>query len=144
MRCMFCGHGRIEENRQHVLQKAREKISSLIEIGVEEFWSGGMGAFDEECEHIVREIKKGNPRLQLYCISPDLPPSRQYYQREYDGLIFSGHKVTYYKAAIPMRNQWMVDHCDFCLSYVIRPFGGAYKTLSYAKRQQHMQCIDIK
>lgn len=144
MRCMFCGHGKFEENKQHVLQKAREEISKLIESGVKEFWSGGMGAFDEEYEHMIREMKKSKPRLQLYYVSPSLPSFRQYSRRDYDGLICPGHKVPYYKAAIPMRNQWMVDRCDFCLSYVVRPFGGAYKTLSYAKQKQHIRCIDIE
>ena len=39
------------------------------------------------------------------------------------------------KAAIPMRNRWMIDHSDFVISAVHRDFGGAYEAVAYAVRQ---------
>ena len=37
--------------------------------------------------------------------------------------------------AIVKRNEWMVDHSDTVVSYVTHGWGGAAKTLAYAKRR---------
>ena len=37
------------------------------------------------------------------------------------------------KAAITMRNRWMVDASDYVIACVRRDFGGAYETVKYAR-----------
>lgn len=40
------------------------------------------------------------------------------------------------KFAIIKRNEWMIDKSDFLIAYVEHNWGGAYRTLEYAKRKK--------
>ncbi len=39
------------------------------------------------------------------------------------------------KFVIERRNQWMIDHSDYCICYITHPWGGAWKFVSQARRQ---------
>ena len=53
----------------------------------------------------------------------------------YDSIIYPPLENVPYKFAISKRNQWMVQQSDFIIAYVSTHFGGAYKTLLYAHKQ---------
>ena len=57
-------------------EQVREEIIKLIENGVTDFLSGGMGSFDWMCARIVFELKKTYPHIHNYLVIPyNAPPS---------------------------------------------------------------------
>ena len=118
----------------------RELLRDLIEIhGVSRFLTGGMGEFDELFAKTVRSLRSVYPQVCLCLVVPYLTKSlnekRELLSSLYDEIIFPSElDGAIKKAAIPMRNRWMVDHSDFVISAVHREFGGAYEAVSYARR----------
>lgn len=45
------------------------------------------------------------------------------------------------KFAIIKRNEWMIDKSDFLIAYVEHNWGGAYRTLEYAKKQSYTNIV---
>lgn len=54
MRCCFVGHRDIFGAKDLVYAEVRR----LMEFGVTEFYSGGMGNFDKICEEAVRDLEE--------------------------------------------------------------------------------------
>ena len=119
----------------------REALCDLIEIhGVTCFLTGGMGEFDELFARNIRSLRSVYPQISLCLVVPYLSKSlnekRELLSSLYDEIILPSElDGANKKAAIPMRNRWMVDHSNFVISAVHRDFGGAYKAVSYAAQQ---------
>lgn len=116
----------------------RDVLCNLIEThGVTRFLIGGMGEFDELFANTVRSLHSRFSQIRLCLVVPYLT-KRLNNQSEllsslYDEIILPAElDGVNKKAAIPMRNRWMVDHSDFVISAVHRDFGGAYEAVSYA------------
>ena len=136
--CTFAGHrhfpaprSSVDEALETIMQKDREFT----------FYSGGMGEFDARCEAAVRGAKHRHPDLNICLLlvqpymSNRLNTYRAYYEEKYDGILIPEALLGVHpKAAIPMRNRWMVDASDYVIAYLRRDFGGAYETVKYAQR----------
>lgn len=116
----------------------RKVLCDLIEIhGVTCFLTGGMGEFDELFAKTVRSLRGTYPQIRLYLVVPYLT-KRLNEQNEilssvYDEILLPAElDGANKKAAIPLRNRWIVDNSDFVISAVHRDFGGAYEAVSYA------------
>ena len=87
----------------------------------------------------MRELKKDFPEIELLFITPYLDKNysklelAKYY---YDDLIFPPIENVPRKFAILKRNEWMVDSADLVIAFVKYSWGGAAKTLGYAKRKK--------
>ena len=139
--CTFAGHREvyqskidedIEKNIDHLLQTDNEFV----------FYTGGMGDFDIKCASAVRAAKRKYPNkkirlaLVLPYMSNRLNADKEYYQYNYDEIIIPAELVgAHYKAAITMRNRWLVDRADCVIAYIYRDFGGALETVKYARKQ---------
>ena len=62
---------------------------------------------------------------------------------EYDGSVYPDLENTPPRFAIIKRNEWMIDKSDFLIAYVKNSFGGANKTLSYAKKRRKIKIINM-
>lgn len=119
----------------------REVLCNLIEThGVTRFLTGGMGEFDELFAKTIRSLRSVYPQINLCLVVPYLTKSlnekRELLSFLYDEIILPSElDGANKKAAIPMRNRWMVDHSDFVISAVHRDFGGAYEAVSYATQR---------
>ena len=119
----------------------REVLCNLIEThGVTRFLSGGMGESDELFAKTIRSLRSFYPQIRLCLVVPYLTKSlnekRELLSFLYDEIILPSElDGANKKAAIPMRNRWMIDHSDFVISAVHRDFGGAYEAVAYAVRQ---------
>jgi len=138
MVCTFCGHRNIYE--VGVEEKTKEVIIDLIEnCNVDTFYVGGMGEFDSICSSIIRTLKnKYNIKLILFLpyFSNKLNTEKEYYYNMFDKILIADTEMLYYKQRITKRNQIMVDYSDYIICYVVRNFGGAYKTMKYAEKKQ--------
>ena len=115
--------------------EVKAEIIKLIENGVTEFYSGGMGSFDWMCAHIVYDLKKEYPHIQNYLVIPYL--TFTILEKEYfDSIIYpEGFEKYHFKAAIPARNRYLVDNSGYALCYVTHSWGGAARTLEQARKK---------
>lgn len=117
-------------------------IETILQTGQRfTFYSGGMGDFDAQCEAAVRSAKRRHPELSIRLIlvlpymSNRLNTYKTYYEEMYDGIIIPEALLGVHpKAAITMRNRWMVDSSNYVIACVRRDFGGAYETVKYARQ----------
>ena len=118
----------------------REILELLVtERGVTVFYTGGMGEFDELFARTVRSIKRADPRLRLVLIMPyltrELSAEKAYYETRYDEILIPAElDGVHPKAAIGLRNRWMVDRSDFVIAALHRDSGGAAEAVRYAER----------
>ena len=114
-----------------------EVIEKLItENGVDVFYTGGMGQFDEQFTNTVRKAKLKYNHISIILIKPyfsnELNTNKEYYNYRYDDvMVCEESELVHPKAAIKKRNRWMVDECDFVIGYIQRDYGGAYDAIQY-------------
>lgn len=102
---------------------------------------GGRGDFDELCATACRELKKERGDIELIYVTPYISLSEQSkirYNEEqglYDSSIYPPIESTPPRFAISKRNEWMILNSDLVIAYVIRSYGGAYKSLQVAKKR---------
>ena len=139
--CTFAGH---REVYQLKIDKAiGQAIDNLLQTDSEFiFYTGGMGDFDGKCASAVRAAKRKYPgkKIRLALVLPymsnRLNTDKEYYQYYYDEIIIPAELAgVHYKAAITMRNRWLVDRVDCVIAYVYRDYGGALETVKYAQKQ---------
>lgn len=129
MTVTFCGHRDIVPSEELVCS-LRETVIQLVKEGADEFLLGGYGAFDRMAAHVVGELKRTYPQLQLCLILAYL--DQKINSTEYDTTIFPPLESIPKKYAIIRRNRWMVENSDVVIACVNHGWGGAAATLSYA------------
>ena len=139
--CTFAGHKevyqlKIDEEIENAIDNLLQTDSEII------FYTGGMGDFDNKCASAVRASKRkySGKKIRLALVLPymsnRLNTDKEYYQYYYDEIIIPAELAgVHYKAAITMRNRWLVDRVDCVIAYVYRDYGGALETVKYAQKQ---------
>ena len=138
----FVGHG--ETTIDHALsKKIRETILSSVSSSPSvTFYCGGYGDFDLHCASICRALKKEIPNCEVVFVTPYITPSQQRKIKHlidtglYDASIYPPIEKTPLRFAIAKRNEWMVAEADLIIAYVSQSYGGAWNTLSFARRKQ--------
>ena len=108
-------------------------------MGSLQFYLGGYGDFDSLCLRTLRELKKEFQDIELIFITPYLDKNYSkldFAKYHYDDVIFPPLESVPRKFAILKRNEWMVEEADLVIAYVMYSWGGAAKTLEYAKRKK--------
>ena len=135
----FCGHSNClfgDEEKEKLKQLLIKEIRKNPTC---KFYLGGYGDFDSLCLRTLRELKTDFPDIELLFITPYLDKNysklelAKYY---YDDVIFPPIENVPRKFAILKRNEWMVDSADLVIAYVKYSWGGAAKTVEYAKRKK--------
>lgn len=113
---------------------------AVEERGVTEFYSGAMGGFDMRFCAAVRVLRRQYPNIRLYRVIYSyaaVSGAQNGAQAElYDGIVFPEEAgAAYPRAAIAVRNRWMIDRCDGAVFFVSRHTGGAYAAMRYAARR---------
>lgn len=112
-----------------------EEIIKLIENGVTDFLSGGMGSFDWMCARIVFELKKIYPHIHNYLVIPYLTFTILE-EKYFDSIIYpEGFEKYHFKSAIPARNKYLVDNSAYAICYVTHNWGGAAQTFEKAVKK---------
>lgn len=139
--CTFAGHREVYQAK--IDEAIGQAIDNLLQTDSEfVFYTGGMGDFDNKCASAVRAFKRKYPgkKIRLALVLPymsnRLNTDKEYYQYYYDEIIIPAELAgVHYKAAITMRNRWLVDRVDCVIAYVYRDYGGALETVKYAQKQ---------
>ena len=133
MKITFCGHKDVAD-REAVEGWLFSVCSELIVQGAEEFYLGGYGGFDHMCAAVLRKMKDANPHIRLVLVLPYLNSS--ILTDGYDGTVYPPLESVPKRFAISRRNEWMVMESDAVVAYVTHGWGGAAKTLEYARRKK--------
>ena len=129
----FCGHGKIKYDID-AEKKLLFVIEDLIIKGATEFLFGGYGNFDILCAKVVKNLKNKYPYIKLTLVIAYL--NRKYNLDFYDETVYPPIENTPLRFAILKRNQWMVQNANVIVAYVQHEWGGAAKTLLFAKRKK--------
>ena len=132
----FCGHSTYVSNEQDKI-KILEILENLGKNEHLDFYLGGYGNFDSFARQCAKEYQRKHSDSRLYFITPYLDDSYsklEYATDLYDGTIYPELENVPKRYAISKRNEWMVNHSDYVIAYISHTFGGAYKTLLYAKK----------
>ena len=119
----------------------RETLERLVEErGVRVFYTGGIGEFDELFARTVRSMKRECPSLRLVLVMPYLTArlnvNKAFYEAQYDEILIPAElDGVHRKAAIGLRNRWMVDRSDIVIAALNRDFGGAAEAVRYAEKR---------
>lgn len=138
----FIGHGSLD-----IDTALSNKIKETIKNNIDQersvvFYCGGYGAFDLHCAEICRQLKPKIPNCEIVFITPYITSSQQekmkYYLESdlYDSVIYPPLENIPLRFAISKRNEWMISESDIVIAYVLHSFGGAYKSLEYARRKK--------
>lgn len=131
----FCGHREISLQTIEKLAPALyNEIEKLINDGADTFLLGGYGQFDRLCAETVKKLKDKYPHITSTLMIPYI--DRDYDRDLYDNSEYPPIEKTPKRFAISARNKYMVEKSDVVISYVVFPWGGAYDTLSLAKRKK--------
>ncbi len=133
MTVTFCGHSQVMEPEK-IANWLDKILPPLIAGGARTCYLGGYGNFDRLALDAVRRQKEQHPHIEailvLAYLNRDMGDTSRYDDTTYPPL-----EMVPQRLAILKRNQWMVDQSDVVVSGVTLPFGGAAKTLAYAKRK---------
>ncbi len=139
MTITFCGHSNCLFSDEEKVKLKQLLIREIRKNPTCKFYLGGYGDFDSLCLRTLRELKTDFPDIELLFITPYL--NKNYSKLElanyyYDDVIFPPIENVPRKFAILKRNEWMVDSAELVIAYVKYSWGGAAKTLEYAKRRK--------
>ena len=136
-RVAFFGHRRIYNIRE-IEEKLVPILNELI-LTKEyvEFYIGRNGDFDEFVASVIKRVQKqldrGNNVIILTL--PYTVKDIEYYENYYDEIVIpDAIGKAHPKAAITLRNRWMVDTADLIIAYVERKEGGTYAAVKHAKK----------
>lgn len=139
--CCFAGHGKIiygDDIKKRIFDKCRELVE---EFSVNEFWVGNYGSFDKLAADNVRKLKKQYSNIELNLVIPYLTKTidthKERYYKDYDNILMAQIPTNTPKQYQILKcNQYMVDMSNYLIAFVNGSFGGAAKTMEYAKRKK--------
>ena len=134
MTVTFCGHKDTCDPDGAIQLWLTQTVEDLIGRGADLFYLGGYGRFDSMAASVVREQKKSHPHIQAILVLPYL--DRKVDAEGYDGTTYPPLENVPQRFAISKRNEWMVNESDVLVAYVLYEWGGAVKTLEYARRRK--------
>lgn len=128
----FCGHSDVT-NSDDVRRWLEQTVDDLIQIGATTFYLGGYGGFDRLAASVLHKVSAANPSVESILVLPYL--NREAEDDLYDGTIYPPLENIPKRLAIIKRNEWMVDHSDVIVAYVLHEWGGANAMLKYGLRK---------
>ena len=139
--CCFAGHSKLY-GVEEIYEKLLAVIENLVNTeGINEFWVGNYGAFDRLCAGAVRKLKEKYPQICLALVIPyltsEINENKELYRRGYDDILIADMpQNTPQKIQIIKNNEYMANNAQILVCYVKHSFGGAAKTIEYARKRQ--------
>lgn len=141
--CFFAGHRNCSCNGEMYDAVYKEAEKLIVSQGVTEFWVGRYGNFDAVATQVVDDLRKKYD-IKLYLVIPYVTVDiTKEAEKFYDEIIMADvPEKTPARYKILKCNEYAVKEADFLIHAVAFGFGGAAKTLEYA-RKQGVKCIHI-
>ena len=100
------------------------------------FLLGRNGEFDEYSATVIKRVKRkaGDENSSMVLVLPYKVANIEYYADYYDDIIIPDVVCDAHpKAAITLKNHWMVEQSDLVITYVEKDDGGAHAAMKYAE-----------
>ena len=125
------------------LRLLEEQLAPIVKKLIEEkecvtFFVGRSGEFDVCAASLIKRVRResGRDNSNLTLVLPYKVADVEYYEKYYDDVMIpSEMRGAHPKAAITLRNRWMVDRSDLVIVYAPKGGGGAFAAGVYAKKQ---------
>ena len=145
--CCFAGHSKID-NIDFVYKKLLEIIENLIiKENVMDFQVGNYGTFDKLVIKALNELKHKydiKTELVLPYLTKEINKNKEEYYKSYNSILVADIPVsTPQRLKIIKCNEYMIKTCDYLICYVEHSWGGASKTLEFAKKNKNIKIINI-
>ena len=136
----FCGHRDFVETAE-----AENQLTMFLEKYAREnvrlvCYNGGYGNFDYFAAKCVQMMQEQYSNIRNCLVLPyiDQPflERIEIFKNHFDETIYPPLESVPKKYAIIRRNEWMVDSTDIIIAYAKYSWGGAARTLEYAKRKK--------
>ena len=136
----FCGHRDFVETAE-----AENQLTMFLEKYAREnvrlvCYNGGYGNFDYFAAKCVQRMQEQYSNIRNCLVLPyiDQPflDRIAIFTNRFDETIYPPLESVPRKYAIIRRNEWMVDSADIVIAYVKYSWGGAARTLEYARRKK--------
>lgn len=146
--CFFAGHSKLygSDDIYSRLVEAVENV--IVNYNVKSFFVGNYGEFDRLSAAAVRELKKRYPDIRLILVIPyltrEIEDNKEFFYRNYDEMLIADiPEKTPYGIRIIKCNQYMANKSSHLICYVKNYWGGAAKTLEYARNKKDMNIINL-
>ena len=134
----FFGH---RDSPETIKPKIRAAVIDLIENhGVTMFYVGNQGNFDRLVRSVLKEVTTAYPGVGYAVVLAYMPSTKKRADDFSDTLLPDGIEKVPNRFAIPWRNKWMIEHADYVLTYVTRPYGGSAKFQGIAVKMGKRIC----
>ena len=136
----FCGHRDFVETAE-----AENQLTMFLEKYAREnvrlvCYNGGYGNFDYFAAKCVQRMQEQYSNIRNCLVLPyiDQPflERIEIFKNHFDETIYPPLESVPRKYAIIRRNEWMLDSADIVIAYVTYSWGGAARTLEYARRKK--------
>ena len=146
--CCFAGHGKIY-NYNEIRAKLEECIEKIIVTeNISEFLVGNYGDFDRMAAGTVKKLKEKYPCIKLTLVIPYLTSAinnnKDYYNKNFDDILVAEiPESTPKRLGILKCNEFIVNKSDILIYHIEHSWGGAYKTLMYARKQENLKIVKV-
>ncbi len=142
------------ENGNSEYEKLKIKINdaliSLIDDGYLTYYTGMAMGFDIIAAEAVLELKKQYNNLRLICALPFPEQGKGFpveWRERFNNIINNADEVIsindkYYKGCYSRRNNFMVNKCDYVITWFDGQKGGTENTLKFASKN-HRSIINL-
>ncbi len=142
--CAFTGH-RFAPKNAKVFYALHAAISeAILERGVTRFLSGMACGFDMMAAEAVLSFQKVYPAVQLVCVIPHRAQDRYFsaadkaryraIMEKAQQVVYTGEEYTPW--CMHIRDDYLVDHADEVICYLVQNKGGTFYTVSRARKRQ--------
>ncbi len=144
-RVSFIGHREVDDF-SFVEEQVYNIVADLLRLKeYVEFYVGRNGEFDTLVASVIKRAKREiwDCNSSLILVLPYHVANTEDLEKFYDEVVCPQElDGVHYKSAITKRNEWLVEHSDLIVSYVVRDYGGAAQCLKKAKQRGiEIKCI---
>lgn len=142
--CSVFGHSEIEIDEELKTRLYTTLEDLITNKGIDAFYFGGFGMFDDLCYKTVSELKDKYHNInRIFCCSDPrwLRPSKRprwLNEETYEDIVYLDLEYDYWYTRIYFRNCEMINQSDYVIFYVKDKSSrsGAYKALQYAEKKK--------
>ena len=144
--CCFAGHSKIDDI-EFVYKRLLEITKNLIiNENVTHFQVGNYGTFDKLAVKSLNKLKeKFDIKIELVIpyLTKEINEYKEEYYKNYNSILIADIPLaTPQRLKIIKCNEYMIKSCDYLICYVKHSWGGASKTLEFAK-ENNIKIINI-
>ncbi len=130
--CTFFGHRDCPTDIKSRLQEVLVELT--VNQGVTMFYVGNQGCFDATVRSVLRDLKYEYPHIDYAVVLAYMPGRRNEFDDYSDTMLPEGIESIHPRYAISWRNDWMLQHANYVVTYITHSWGGAAQYASKAQK----------